>query len=357
MTDMTQSLAKIGNALQRNEKRITAKLGGMIKWEYFCSAFLTSVEKNPALADCTEASLIKAVLDASQLRLIPDGVLGEAYIVPYGKTATLIPGYKGLIQLCLRSGLVKKIGARIVYKNDLFKYEYGMNEACVHIPTEEEPGEIRGSYATFEMADGVKGFEFWPYKKLEIHAIRYVPGIDRKDRKGNYTSLWHTNREAWMYKTVLRSVTKALPKSIEDITVANAIEDGIDLDLAATEFKEINNEKKAETAKILDDQKPNLELLKDELSDAKPPAMGEMVAVPPDFDGDLPMGCAPTGKTEEPKLITEDQGTAFRDKVQELSLPTKRLIKYLDDNGFSDISVITQEKYDGMIAGLNLISK
>ena len=149
------SLVEVGNALKMNQNRIIAKLGDSIKWEYFCSTFLTAVEKQPKLLQCTQVSLIKAALDLSQLRLISDGVLGEAYIVPYGQTASVIVGYRGLVQLCLRSPLVKKIGARVVYQNDLFKYEYGLNEACVHVPTEEEPGEMRGVYATFEMSDGV----------------------------------------------------------------------------------------------------------------------------------------------------------------------------------------------------------
>ena len=349
---MTQSLTKIGNALQSNEKRIKAKLGGMIKWEYFCSAFLTSIEKNPALADCTEVSLIKAVLDASQLRLIPDGVLGEAYIVPYGKTATLIPGYKGLIQLCLRSKLVKKIGARIVYQNDLFKYEYGMNEACVHIPTEEDPGMIRGAYAVFEMSDGVKGFEFWPYKKLMDHKFKFAKGLDKTDRSGKHTSPWVTNEEAMITKTVLRSVTKILPKSIEDISTVNAIEDGINLDLADAEFKEIIDEKKVETAKVLDDQKPNLDALKDAPSDATPPADGEMVGDPPNFDDDLPLGKAPE-ETAKPEFISTDQYTAFSDKVRELKIPTKIVVKFLKDNGFPDPTEITKDKYGSIMLGLD----
>lgn len=349
---MSTALVQIGNALRKNEKRITAKLGGMIKWDYFCSAFLTCVEKNPALADCTEASLIKALLDASQLRLIPDGVLGEAYIVPYGKTATLIPGYKGLIQLCLRSKLVKKIGARVVYENDLFKYEYGMNEACIHIPTEEEPGAIRGAYGTFEMSDGVKGFEFWPYKKLMNHKIKFAKGLDKKDRNGKYTSTWRTNEEAMIFKTVIRSITKILPKSIEDISVVNAIEDGIDLDLADTEFKEISQEKFDESKKKMDDQKPNLDALKD----AKPAVgIADESAEPPE-DDDIPLGDPPE-QTDEPELIDEAQNSAFQARFRELKITTKEIIKYLKKNGFSETSRITKEQYDLMMLGLEEIGK
>lgn len=338
--DITQSLTKIGNALQRNEKRIVAKLGGMIKWEYFCSAFLTTIEKNPLLAECSEASLVKAVLDASQLRLIPDGVLGEAYIVPYGRTATLIVGYKGLIQLCLRSPLVKKIGARIVYENDHFKYEYGMNEACVHIPTEEEPGEIRGAYGVFEMSDGVKGFEFWPFKKLMNHKIKFAKGLDKKDKKGNWTSTWRTNEEAMIVKTVLRSITKLLPKSIEEVSQANSIEDGVDLDLADAIDIEVAKEKKAVTAKVLDDQKPDLETIKDA---AKSPS------------DDLPIDDPP--ELNPPDQITTDQFTVFLDRAKELKIPTKKLVEFAKKNGFDDASQITTDKYDGMLDGLDHLTK
>ena len=346
-TKMSESLVSIGNSLKTNEKRITAKLGGMIKWEYFCSAFLTMVEKNPLLAECTEASLVRSVLDAAQLRLIPDGVLGEAYIVPYGKTATLIVGYKGLIQLCLRSEAVKKIGARIVYENDYFKYEYGMNEACRHIPTEDEPGEIRGAYGTFEMSDGVKGFEFWPYKRLEIHAIRYVPGIDRKDKKGNFTSLWHTNREAWMLKTVIRSITKLLPKSIEEIVHANAIEDGVTLDMAeqgAIDI-EVNKENYLKSKEALDAEKPNLDALKDE---EKPgPGIADENAEPPDDLDDIPL----------PELIDEKEVSAFLAKARKLSIPSVEIIAFVKKNGFIECTKITKEKYQLMMDGLDHLSK
>ena len=226
-----QGLARIGGMLQQNQKRITAKLGSMINWEYFCSAALTMIEKNAALAKCSDASLIRAMLDAAQLRLIPDGVLGEAYLVPYGPSAVLVPGYKGLIQLCLRSGLVRKIGARVVYKNDFFDYEYGMDEKCTHRPTEDDPGEMRGVYGIFEMADGVKGFEYWPYKKLMNHKLKFAKGLTKKDKSGNFTSPWVTNEESMCLKTVIRSITKNLPKSVEDISKLNAIEDRMEMGL------------------------------------------------------------------------------------------------------------------------------
>lgn len=337
-------LALIRNSLHANQKQITAKLGGMIKPEYFCSAFLTMVEKNPMLADCTEASLVRAVLDAAQLRLITDGVMGEAYIVPYGRTAQMIVGYKGLIQLCLRSGLVKKIGARIVYENDFFEYEYGMNEACKHIPTEGDPGNIRGAYGTFEMSDGVKGFEFWPYTRLMLHKEKFAKGLDKKDKNGKYTSPWRTNEEAMIFKTVIRSITKLLPKSIEELQKADQIEkrinpeleEAIDIELSKKEIKQ---------------SKQNLDAEKNEIQNA----IVDDVAV----EDDIPIADAPPTPEPEEKgeFFTVDEQTAFNDRVRELKIPSSRLVKFLKDNGWKDTAKIPRWKYTVAMQVLDNIAK
>lgn len=335
------SLVEVGNALKMNQNRIIAKLGDSIKWEYFCSTFLTAVEKQPKLLKCTQTSLIKAALDLSQLRLISDGVLGEAYVLPYGHTATVIIGYKGLVQLCLRSPLVKKIGARIVYQNDLFKYEYGLNEACIHVPTEEDPGEMRGVYATFEMADGVKGFEYWPYKRLMNHKIKFAKGLDQKDQKGNWTSPWRTNEEAMCRKTAIRSVCNLLPKSIEDLTIVSAIESSVNYEKEEAIDIKIAKEELDASKKALDDEKPNLDALKDE----KPQVgIADASAEPPD---DIPIDGQGTSE-----LISQEQNTAFQTKFRKLNITTGAIIKYLKKNNFAETSKITADKFDLMMLGL-----
>jgi len=327
-------LAVIGNALAESKNRIIAKLGDHIKWEYFCSTFLTAVEKNYALLECTETSLVKAALDASQLRLITDGVLGQAYIVPYGKTATFIIGYKGLIELCLRSGLVKKINARVVYERDKFDFQYGDDPYCQHKPTLEEAGEVIAVYATYEMADGVKDFEVWPYPKLMEHKIKYAKGLDVKDKKGNWTSPWRTNPESMMLKTVIRSITKMLPKAIEDLGRLAKIE----FETKKSEIIEMELSKGQYEArkKALDDEKLNPELLKDK--DENP-------------QDDLPVGELTKSQ------ISTDQFTVFLDKARELKIPTKKLVEFAKNNGFEDLSQITTEKYDGMLEGLEHLTK
>ena len=88
----------------------------------FIRTALTAINKNPKLLECTPASLISALLQAAQLGLSPDGILGEAYLIPFYDSrfqkniVQFIPGYRGLVQLAMRSGLIKTIQSREVYE-------------------------------------------------------------------------------------------------------------------------------------------------------------------------------------------------------------------------------------------------
>lgn len=348
-----QSLATIGGALEKSKMRLMAKLGDNIKWEYFASTFLTAIEKNPALLKCSQVSLIKAAMDASQLRLITDGVLGQAYIVPYGQSAQFIIGYKGLIELCLRSGFVKKIGARAVYGGDKFDYEYGMESYCRHKPTLDERGSLIAVYAYYEMADGVRDFEVWSYPDLMAHKIKFVKGLDKQDRSGKYTSPWRIHETPMCIKTVLRSITKMLPKAIEDLsTVARIESDGYAnevIDIQANEAKAIESKEK------FDQENRQLDALKKEepktTAESEPqkptPGIADENAEPPEDLDDIPL----------PELIDEEEISAFLAKARKLQIPSMDLITFVKKNGFSESTKITKEKYKGMMDGLDHIKK
>jgi len=352
----TQSLATIGGALEKSKQRLMAKLGDNIKWEYFASTFLTAIEKNTALLKCTQVSLIKAAMDASQLRLITDGVLGQAYIVPYGQTAQFIIGYKGLIELCLRSGFVKKIGARGVYGGDKFDYEYGMESYCRHKPTLDERGSLIAVYAYYEMADGVRDFEVWSYPSLMGHKIKFAKGLDKKDKSGKWTSPWRTNETAMCIKTVLRSITKMLPKAIEALSVVSRIEaeayQNDIIDIKANEAKAIESKEK------FDQENRQLDALKKEdPADGKTETptepeksvlgIADENAEPPDDLDDIPL----------PELIDEKEVSAFLAKARKLQIPSMEIITFAKKNGFSECAKITKDKYKGMMDGLDHISK
>lgn len=173
---------------------------------------MTSVQRTPQLLDCDPTSLIAAVIQSAQLGLEPDGALGHAYLIPFGKTATLIPGYRGLVDLARRSGQLSTISAHVVYEKDAFRYTYGLDEKLVHEPYDgdEDPGKMTHAYAVAKLKDG--GIQFTVMSRREIMAIKNgSPGAKKSDSPWN-----HKDREPEMWKkTAIRRLAKLLPMSIE----------------------------------------------------------------------------------------------------------------------------------------------
>jgi recombination protein RecT len=171
---------------------------------------LTAISKQPKLLECDQASLIGAIITSSQLGLMPDGVLGEAYLIPFGKSVNFIPGYKGLAQLAFRSGKVKELYTEPVYAGDEFRYTKGLHRDLVHVPdsdgvnkTKERPTHF---YAVIKYISG--GFDFEVMTQADVNLVRA-----RSQGKNN--KVWDDYFEEMGKKTVLRKLLKMAPLSTE----------------------------------------------------------------------------------------------------------------------------------------------
>jgi recombination protein RecT len=129
----------VSNLLQTYESTLKNALPTFLTPQRMIRVALTAMSKNPQLLDCTQPSLMGCILTAAQLGLLPDEVLGEAYLIPFKNTkkgtleCTFIVGYRGLCQLAMRSGQVKSVQARAVFAagepdGDQFVYEMGLDE-------------------------------------------------------------------------------------------------------------------------------------------------------------------------------------------------------------------------------------
>ena len=183
--------------------------------EKMARVVVTAILRTPKLLECEPVSIMDAVLQASQLGLLPDGVLGHGYILPYrnkqtGKyIATFIPGYKGLIDLARRSGEIAWLQARPVFDGDDFGYELGMENTLWHIPARVKgsvPGKFKAVYAIAKFKDGEYQFEVM-YKD-EVETVR-------KQAHAAAGSAWDTNFEAMALKTAIRRLCKFLPLNPE----------------------------------------------------------------------------------------------------------------------------------------------
>lgn len=170
---------------------------------------ITAITRTPKLLDCRPETVMNAVIEASQLGLMVDGVLGHGYLVPYKSTCVFIPGYKGLLDLARRSGEISWVQARLVFANDDFNYTYGADPTIAHTPARakgEAPGEMTAAYGVAKFTSGEVYFEVM--HKDEIEAIR-----QRSRAKDD--GPWVTDYNEMARKTVIRRLCKFLPMNPE----------------------------------------------------------------------------------------------------------------------------------------------
>lgn len=174
---------------------------------------VTLVGGNPALAACTSESFLGALMTASQLGLEP-GPLGEAYLVPYGKKVTFIPGYKGLIKLAWQSNMLKSIDAHVVHGNDEFDYAYGLDPFLKHKPTRGERGGITDVYACATFLNGGSAFVV-----MSVDDVEQIRARSKAAKNGP----WVTDWDAMAQKTAVKQLSKFLPMSTELRAFAQAV--------------------------------------------------------------------------------------------------------------------------------------
>lgn len=218
------------DALEARQSEIARALAGRVDPGAFIRVALTTVNKSPQLAECTTASILMALLEAASLGLVPNSVMGEAYLVPFNnkiklpgggerweKQAQFIPGYRGLVKLARNTGVVKTVIARAVRAGDEFAVEFGLDEMLRHRADFDEDDydqkPIRYVYAVALFADGTKQFEVM--SKAAVDKIR-----QRSKSKDN--GPWVTDYDEMALKTIVRRLCKRLPLS--DFDLARAIE-------------------------------------------------------------------------------------------------------------------------------------
>lgn len=220
---------KIQTAVQQNkpeakaQQSVNAMLNGILDGEkmrrrfdellgkrtpQFLSSLVSMINDNPDLQAAfysNAMSVIKSALQAASYDLPIDPSLGYAYIVPYknkGKpTATFIIGYKGMVQLCLRTGAYKCVPDAVdVREGELESYNRLTGEAVFNwIEDEDEREElpIIGYAGYFQLKNGAEKTIFMTVKQIKKH--------EQKNRKGEYMGKgWRENFDAMARKTVIR---------------------------------------------------------------------------------------------------------------------------------------------------------
>ena len=156
-------------------------------------------------------------MKAASLKLPLNKQLGYAYIVPYGKTPTMIIGYKGLYQLAIRSGLYKNINADVVYEGEYQGYDKITGE--LHLDGEKISDKPVGYFAYFELTNGFKKMMYMSVDDMASYCKKYSATMksckmsneelaelaEKQAKQGPGNSVgWFGNFNDMATKTVLR---------------------------------------------------------------------------------------------------------------------------------------------------------
>lgn len=181
----------------------------------FISSIVSAVQATPALQECTNSSILSAALLGESLNLSPSPQLGQYYMVPYdnrskgAKEAQFQLGYKGYIQLALRSGQYKKLNVLAIKEGELIRFDPLNEEIEVNLISDDtvrEEAKTIGYYAMFEYANGFRKAMYWSKEKMMAHAKKYSPGYKRDLEKGSQYTFWSKDFDGMAYKTMLRQL-------------------------------------------------------------------------------------------------------------------------------------------------------
>ena len=235
ITQQAQSLTvanprkRLQDVLSRSWDRIAAVMPREMNANRLYQMYVSTINREPELANCSVESVLSCFMRCTSLGLEPSNVngLGMAYILPYGnknrkgqKDATLIIGYKGMIELARRSGNLKSIHAQAVYQGDEFSYwedetgQHFMFKANPNVA--HKPELLTDVYVNAQLMNG--GFIF------EHMTRREVDDIMRRSPSARSGGPWKTDYEAMALKTVIRRSFKYLPVSVEARQAAEADE-------------------------------------------------------------------------------------------------------------------------------------
>lgn len=247
-------------------KRINDVVGGK-DGQRFISSIVSAVNANESLKKCTPQSIFSAALLGESLKLSPSPQLGQYYLVPFnskeGKIAQFQLGYKGYIQLAIRSGQYKKLNVLAIKEGELVCFNPLTEEIEVNLIEDEEVREetkTTGYYAMFEYTNGFRKAIYWSRSKMEAHAKKYSKSYSQS------SSVWQTNFDAMAYKTMLRQlISKWGIMSIDMVSALDADmavinEDGTKnyVDNASYTYTESNKEDVIEVKEVKVEQETEI---------------------------------------------------------------------------------------------------
>lgn len=218
------------------QKLINNTLKDPKRAQRFIAAITSAVAINPALQECDPGTVLSGALLGESLGLSPSPQLGQYYLVPYDnkkkgcKDAQFQMGYKGYVQLALRSGYYKRLNVISVKAGELVHFDPLTEEIELNMIQDEderEKAKTIGYLAMFEYLNGFKKTIYWSREKMINHADKFSPAFSKNATGGKYpkvsfedycarnypsgdewkySSFWYKDFDGMAYKTMLRQL-------------------------------------------------------------------------------------------------------------------------------------------------------
>lgn len=206
-------LAAFSHFMDRFKPQLALALPKHLTADRMSRLALTAFSSSTQLQNCDQHSIAASIMTAGQLGLEP-GVNGQGYLIPYGRTCTFVPGWKGLVDLVARSGR-GTVFTGVIFRDQEYTFTDGARrDLVIHNETDlDAPEDITHAYAIGWVRDAAMPIiELWRVSKIEKHRDKY----NKVGRKHYSYRDW----EMYARKVPLLQVLKYMPCSIE---VSNAL--------------------------------------------------------------------------------------------------------------------------------------
>lgn len=200
-------------SLPQVRQKIDDIVGGE-RGSQFIASIATAVGTTPALKECDHSSILTAALLGEALRLSPSPQLGHFYMVPYkaknrASQAQFQLGYKGYVQLAIRSGQYRNINVLGLKEGELIRWDELTEEIEYELMSDWEKREGAPTvayYAYFQLNNGFRKAMLWSKSRMQAHAKKYSQGYASDLRNGNKFTFWSKDFDGMAYKTMLRQL-------------------------------------------------------------------------------------------------------------------------------------------------------
>jgi len=229
---------QLDEILDKYKPTIASAIPTKITPERMMRIFHTVISINPKIKECTQGSVIGAIMESAVLGLDPTPQMGQVAFIPRWSNKKKVSElqfmieYRGYLTLARRSGNVTNVEARVVFQYDEFSYSYGLNPTLEHKPSlngsgeKGTSGEIIAAYCVFTFKSGEKYFEVMSIEDIEkrMHVSPYI-GKD---------SIWQRWKSDMCLKTVIRHAIKYVQLDTREKEGVAADEGIIDIDSFAS---------------------------------------------------------------------------------------------------------------------------